>query len=322
MNTAIAIILFCVLFAVVLVAVSVALRYMESARKKQVFKMLETVAGQSSAPTLNLLKNKPKEKTLLESVFASIDLVTTLRARLAQADLTWSVEVFFAMSVGFAILGTVAGLRLVSISPAFGAMGIGLVFALLPYYYVSRKRGKRISAMDAQLPDALEFLARSMRAGHALTVSLSMVGDELPDPLGREFRTMFNEQRLGGPLEAALSNLCDRVPLQDLKFFASALLLQRQTGGNLAEILRQLSMVIRERFRLKGQVKALSAHGRMTSMILTGMPIVTTILMNWVAPDYLAGMFGDPDGRKMVFGAVIMVALGSLCIQKIIKIEV
>lgn len=176
--------------------------------------------------------------------------------------------------------------------------------------------------MDSQLPDALEFLARSMRAGHALTVSLSMLGDELPDPLGREFRTMFNEQRLGGPLEAALSNLCDRVPLQDLKFFASALLLQRQTGGNLAEILRQLSTVIRERFRLKGQIKALSAHGRMTSMVLTGLPIVTTFLLNWVAPDYLGGMFHDPDGQKLVIAAVVMVVLGTLCIQKIIQIKV
>jgi len=149
-----------------------------------------------------------------------------------------------------------------------------------------------------------------------------MLGEELPEPLGREFRTMFNEQRLGGPLEAALNNLCDRVPLQDLKFFASALLLQRQTGGNLAEILRQLSTVIRERFRLKGQVKALSAHGRMTSMILTGLPIITTFLLNLVAPEYLGSMFKDPDGQKLVFAAVVMVFIGSVIIQKIIKIKV
>jgi len=148
------------------------------------------------------------------------------------------------------------------------------------------------------------------------------LGEELPEPLGREFRTMFNEQRLGGPLEAALNNLCDRVPLQDLKFFASALLLQRQTGGNLAEILRQLSTVIRERFRLKGQVKALSAHGRMTSMILTGLPIITTFLLNLVAPEYLGSMFKDPDGQKLVFAAVVMVFIGSVIIQKIIKIKV
>jgi len=110
--------------------------------------------------------------------------------------------------------------------------------------------------------------------------------------------------------------------LQDLKFFASALLLQRQTGGNLAEILRQLSTVIRQRFRLKGQVKALSAHGRMTSIILTGLPIITTFLLNLVAPEYLGGMFKDPDGQKMVFAAVVMVVMGSVIIQKIIKIQV
>jgi tight adherence protein B len=322
MSIAIAIVLFFVLFAVILIAVSVALRYFESARKKQVFKMLETVAGHSTTATPNLLKSRPTEQTALESVLARINLVKTLRNLLAQADLSWSVEVFFLVSLALGGLGVIMGLRLVSFNPAAGALGIGLVFLFLPYFFVSRKRAKRIAQMDAQLPEALEFLARSMRAGHALTVSLSMLGEELPDPLGREFRTMFNEQRLGGPLENALANLCERAPVQDLKFFASALLLQRQTGGNLAEILRQLSTVIRERFRLKGQVRALSAHGRMTSMVLTGLPIVTTFLLNWVAPEYLGGMFKDPDGQKMVLAAVVMVVMGSVLIQKIIKIRV
>lgn len=322
MSIAIAVVLFFILFAVVLIAVSVALRYMESVRKKQAFKMLETVAGESTAPTLNLMKSKPDELTALQDLLARINFVKTLRKRLAQADLSWSVEIFCLASIVFAIVGGALGWHFVSINPPVGAAGVALLFAYLPNFFVSRKRAKRIAQMDAQLPDALEFLARSMRAGHALTVSLSMLGEELPDPLGREFRTMFNEQRLGGPLENALAGLCDRVPLQDLKFFASALLLQRQTGGNLAEILRQLSTVIRHRFRLKGQVKALSAHGRMTSIILTGLPIITTFLLNLVAPEYLGGMFKDPDGQKMVFAAVVMVVMGSVIIQKIIKIQV
>ena len=322
MSIAIAVVLFFVLFAVVLIAVSVALRYMESARKKQAFKMLETVAGDSTAPTLNLMKSRPDELTALQELLARINLVKALRKRLAQADLLWSVEIFFVASAVLAIVGGFLGWHFVSINRAAGAAGVALLFAYLPNFFVSRKRAKRIGQMDAQLPDALEFLARSMRAGHALTVSLSMLGEELPEPLGREFRTMFNEQRLGGPLENALAGLCARVPLQDLKFFASALLLQRQTGGNLAEILRQLSTVIRERFRLKGQVKALSAHGRMTSIILTGLPIITTFLLNLVAPEYLGGMFKDPDGQKMVFAAVVMVVMGSVIIQKIIKIQV
>ncbi len=322
MSVTVAVILFFVLFAVILMAVSVALRYVEGARKKQVFKMLETVAGQSNGPTPNLMKVKPTEPTLLEKMLARINFVTTLRKRMSQADLNWKVEMFVVISCGLGILGAIAGARFVAINPTAGACAVGLVFAYLPHFYVGRKRKKRIAAMDAQLPDALEFLARSMRAGHALTVSLSMLGEEMEEPLGREFRTMFNEQRLGGPLDSALHNLCDRVPLQDLKFFASALLLQRQTGGNLAEILRQLSTVIRERFRLKGQVKALSAHGRMTSSVLTGLPIVTTVLLNMVAPDYLGSMFHDPDGQKMVAAAIGMVVLGTVCIQKIIKIQV
>jgi tight adherence protein B len=161
-----------------------------------------------------------------------------------------------------------------------------------------------------------------MRAGHALTVSLSMAGDELPDPISREFRTLAHEQNLGSPMDTALDNLCTRVPLLDLRFFSSALLLQRQTGGNLSDILRQLSNLIRERFRLKGQVKALSAHGRLTSMILTGLPIVTVIALTFVAPEYLKGMADDPDGKKLIVAAILMMFMGTMIIQKIIKIQV
>jgi tight adherence protein B len=168
----------------------------------------------------------------------------------------------------------------------------------------------------------LDFLARSMRAGHAFTISLEMLGEEAPDPLGQEFRALFNEQNLGAPLDIALNNLTNRIPLLDVRFFTSSVMLQKQTGGNLSEILQRLAYVIRERFRLKGQVKAASAHGRLTATILTVLPIATMLGLLIVAPGYLQGMAADPDGRKMIFGAIFAQILGNFFIKKIINIKV
>src|SRR5581483_2202992 len=158
---------------------------------------------------------------------------------------------------------------------ALRAFGLGMCTGLLPLWYVRKKRAKRIDELEAQLPDALDFMARSMRAGHAFAISLEMVGEEIHDPLGQEFRALFNEQNLGASLERSFASFARRVPIPDVKFFSSAVLLQRQTGGNLSEILNRLSHIIRERFRLKGQVKAVSAHGRLTATILTLLPIAT-----------------------------------------------
>lgn len=202
------------------------------------------------------------------------------------------------------------------------AILLALIFGALPYMYIRRKRTKRLDTLEEQFPDALDFLARSMRAGHAFTISLEMVGDEIADPLGQEFRALFNEQNLGAPLENALRNFGERVPLLDARFFISSVLLQKQTGGNLSEILNRLSYVIRERFRLKGQVKAASAHGRLTASILALLPIATMLGLLVVAPGYLQGMAADSDGKLMIGGAILGQILGNLFIKKIINIKV
>ncbi len=177
------------------------------------------------------------------------------------------------------------------------ALILAVTFGTMPYLFVRHKRKKRLEQLEEQFPEALDFLARSMRAGHAFSISLEMVGDELPDPLGQEFRALFNEQNLGAPLDIALRNFTDRVPLLDVRFFTSSVLLQKQTGGNLSEILTRLAYVIRERFRLKGQVKAASAHGRLTATILTLLPVATMLGLLVVAPGYLQGMAEDSDGK-------------------------
>jgi tight adherence protein B len=192
----------------------------------------------------------------------------------------------------------------------------------MPYLYVGHKRKKRLDTLEEQFPEALDFLARSMRAGHAFTISMEMLGEEIEDPLGQEFRALFNEQNLGAPLDVALRNFADRVPLLDARFFTSSVLLQKQTGGNLSEILARLAYVIRERFRLRGQVKAASSHGRLTATILAILPIATLAGLMCVAPSYIQSMAQDPDGKWLIAGSVIAQIVGNLVIKKIINIKV
>jgi tight adherence protein B len=199
---------------------------------------------------------------------------------------------------------------------------MAVVFGFLPYLYVRKKRKKRMDTLEEQLPEALDFLSRSMRAGHAFSITLQMVGEEIADPLGLEFRTLFNEQNLGATLEAALRNFAERVPLLDVRFFTSSVLLQRQTGGNLAEILTRLAYVIRERFRLKGQVRAASAHGRLTATFLVMLPICLLLGLLLIAPGYIQGMAADPLGRWLIGSAVVLQLIGNFCIRKIINIKV
>jgi tight adherence protein B len=210
----------------------------------------------------------------------------------------------------------------VSLPPGLVPLGLGLLGAWLPVFYLSRKRAKRIDALEAQLPDALDFLARSMRAGHAFTISLEMLGHEIQEPLGQEFRSLFNEQNLGASLERAFGNFAKRVPIPDVRFFCSAVLLQRQTGGNLSEILNRLSHIIRERFRLKGQVKAVSAHGRLTATILTLLPLGTLAGLMLTSPTYLQPMFENPLGKKIIGAGVVAQVMGNFFIRKIVKIKV
>lgn len=321
MDLAYFIIGFFVLFAVVLTSVMAGMRYLEKSRKKQVATMLQAVSGEGDVVPRTLLKAKPEDKNGIELALAKFDLSKKIRLQITQADLNWSLQSFFTYSLVCGVAGAFGGSR-ISASGTWGATVFGFLGLMAPYFVLRKKRRKRLDQLEAQLPEALDFLARSMRAGHALTISLSMAGDELPEPISREFRTLAHEQNLGSPMETALDSMCNRVPLLDLRFFSTALMLQRQTGGNLSEILRQLSNLIRERFRLKGQVKALSAHGRLTSMILTGLPMVTTGALTLIAPDYLGGMAKDPDGFKLIIAAGVMMLIGTLIIQKIIRIEV
>jgi tight adherence protein B len=313
-----------VVFFLVLFAVSVGLKYFDARRKKQVADMLHTAAGEPVTGISNLLRElDPEKPTGFKHLLKSLQFSRHAQEQIQQAGLSWSsTRLLTAMA-----LATIPGFGLGMLVPFLlngptTAVVLALVFGALPYLYVRHKRAKRMETLEEQFPEALDFLARSMRAGHAFSISLEMIGEELADPLGQEFRTLFNEQNLGAPLDIALRNFATRVPLLDVRFFTSSVLLQKQTGGNLSEILSRLAYVIRERFRLKGQVRAASAHGRLTATILTLLPVATMLALLVVAPGYLQGMAEDSDGKYMIGGAIVAQVLGNFFIKKIINIKV
>ncbi|HKA00494.1 MAG TPA: type II secretion system F family protein [Candidatus Solibacter sp.] len=315
---------FVVVFALMLLAVSVGLKFLDARRKKQVVDMLHTASGESVVTVGTLLKEVESEKpTGFKRVLNSLQFSKHANEQIQQAGLNWSASRLIA-AMGLAMI---PGLGLGLLVPFLfngptTAVVLALTFGAMPYLIVRQKRAKRLATMEEQFPEALDFLARSMRAGHAFSISLEMLGEELADPLGQEFRALFNEQNLGAPLDVALRNFSTRVPLLDVRFFTSSVLLQKQTGGNLSEILSRLAYVIRERFRLKGQVKAASAHGRLTATILTLLPVFTMLALLVVAPGYLQSMADDPDGKWLIGGAIVAQVLGNFFIKKIINIKV
>jgi tight adherence protein B len=285
--------------------------------------MLRTVTENGEERHVNLLMDLDARKDSVESLLGSVNFTGRIAALLNESGLDWTMT-RLAVTSGVAFLvGMIAGLAVpMSSSPLVRAPAGGLCAALLPIMYLNKKRSKRIADLEEQLPDALDFLARSMRAGHAFSISLEMVGEEIHDPLGQEFRGLFNEQNLGASLERSLASFGKRVPLPDVRFFSSAVLLQRQTGGNLSEILNRLSHIIRERFRLKGQVRAVSAHGRLTATILTLLPIATLAGLLLTSPGYLDPMLNDSTGRRIIALGVVAQVVGNFFIRKIIKIKV
>jgi tight adherence protein B len=187
---------------------------------------------------------------------------------------------------------------------------------------VVRKGASRMKAFEQQFPDSLEFVSRSMRAGHAFSVSLEMIHREFSEPLAGEFRRTFDEQNLGLPLEIALQNLAKRVPLLEVHFFVSAVLLQKRTGGNLSELLDKLASIIRERFKLRGRIKAISAHGRITATTLSVIPMAVAFLMFYTNRDYVEFFVKDPVGNQMAGVAIFFQLVGYLIMKKIVSIEI
>jgi tight adherence protein B len=257
---------------------------------------------------------------LLNRILISMPGVPKLTLFLQQAAVRMQVGTFIllvvAISFGTLIAGLVTG---VSFPMLFLAV-IG--FPLVPFVVVSIMRSRRFSRLEELFPEAMDLLARAVRAGHAFTSGFELIGNELPDPLGEEFRITYQQQNLGLPLREALGNLAVRVPLPDVRIFVSAIQIQRDSGGNLGEILDTLSAVVRERFKLLRQVKVFTAEGRMSQKILSSLPVVAFLGLYMMNPGYLEPLFTDPIGQYGFAVVLLMQVVGYMVIRKIIRIEV
>jgi tight adherence protein B len=317
------VIAFILTFAVATGVVLFAFRFIEEQKKKKVTQMLQTAADGQTKVDTKILIETVKGSEALAKFMNRFNIGKRMEQVIIQAGMTISLNSLLILMLVMMAAGAFIGGRFNPlVERSLSALACGLLCGFLPYMYVKRTRTKRMNAFEEQLPEALEFISRAMRAGHAFGMTLEMLAEESPVPLSQEFRKVYNEHNLGLPIETALQNLAQRVPLLDVSFFVSAVLLQRETGGNLSEILLNLSQVIRERFKLKGAVKAASAHGRITGSILTLMPVALVGGLMFVSPGYLTGMANDPDGKWIIVTSMVFLLLGHFFIRKIVKIKV
>lgn len=243
-----------------------------------------------------------------------------LRTYIEQAGMTVSPQKIIFMSLG---LGFSTGLLAAILSPFKAVVPVvALMFGLMPLLYVLWMRKRRLQKFSAQLPETLELVSRALRAGHSLPAGIQLVAEQMAAPIGPEFARCYEEQNLGIPLEEALEEMTNRVPNVDLRFFATAIILQRTTGGDLSEILEKIGKLIRERFQIFGQIAALTGEGRLSGIVLLALPPVLFVTMLKLNYDYIMMLFEDPLGQKMLIGAIIMQLIGAYVIKKIIDIKV
>ena len=239
---------------------------------------------------------------------------------LEQADSPLRPQGVLAAIAGCGVAGVLLAVLGHAPSPLLPLAAI--VGASLPVGWLWWRRRGRFKAFAKQLPDALELVGRALRSGHSLASGLHVVVAEMPAPVSTEFSRAYEEQNLGIPIEQALKNMLKRMPNLDLKFFVTAVAIQRQAGGDLAEILDKISYIIRERFKIMGQVQALTGEGRISGVVLMGLPIALFVAVYYLNPPYVMLLFTEELGRKMVVGAIILQILGAVCIKKIISIKI
>jgi len=319
------VILFIVCFVTIVAVVGFASKYFKAKQKEQIRSMLrkaEEAPTKRGSQTTNLLR--PLEAgDAIARFLAKFAFIEKLDAVIEQSGQNSSSTKLLVTCLIAGGIGFILGQRFSFIVTREITAGVVAALACtLPFYNLLRLRKKRFGQFEQQLPEALDFISRSMRAGHGFTIALEMLAADSPEPLGGAFRKIANDMQLGGSLQECLSRLLQLFPLVDVRFFVSSVLLQQETGGNLGEILSKLATIIRERFRLKGQVKAASAHGRITGLVLVLMPVGVTCFMLITSPDYLTEMAADKTGRIMIYGAVIGQIIGYFVIKKITNIKV
>ena len=224
--------------------------------------------------------------------------------------------------ISLAAAGVVGLLVLLVVGHLFAAFAGALVGLVSPVLWLKYKRSSRLKRFEEQFPEGLDLMSRAIRAGHAFQTALGMVADDLPPPVGPEFKKTFDRQNYGLPIRDAMNEMADRIPILDVRFFVTAVAIQRETGGNLAEILDNLAHVVRERFKIRRQVRVHTAHGRFTGYVLLALPAALAIALSFINPEHMQMLFRERMGQTMLMGAIVMQTVGFLWIRQVIKIEV
>jgi len=256
----------------------------------------------------------------IDRAFGNTERGASLASWVEQSGTKASLSAVLLVAAGSGVVGALAAAVFTRApwSMPFGfAMG-----AAVPFVVLRVKRTRRMRKFEEQFPEALDLISRALQAGHAFATGLKMAADELQDPVGPEFRKTFDEQNFGLPLKDALENLTVRIPVLDVRFFATAVLIQRETGGNLSEILENLAHVVRERFKILRQVRVYTAHGRLTGYVLLALPAVLSIALSFINPEHMNTLFRERMGQMMLMAAIFMQTCGFLWIKQIVKIEV
>ncbi len=312
-------------FVVVTLAVFAAIALLDQ-RKAQARVLRDRLSAtqktdEQIAPAAALLRDEVLSRIpAFDTILRRSERVSLLQKMLAQGNVDVRAGNFLVLcvvaSLIFAVVAGVAGGNLL-----FGWVGALLGF-FIPYAYASHMRTKRFQKFEEKFPEAIDTLARAVRAGHAFTTALEMIANEVSEPVAGEFRQLYEEQKFGLPVRDALLNLADRIPLVDVKFFITAVMLQRETGGNLAEILDNLSYVIRERFKILRQVRVHTAQGRLTMVLLMALPPTIVLIMTLLNPGFIRPLFIDPIGHALIVGGLTLQTMGYFFIRRIIRIQV
>jgi tight adherence protein B len=257
---------------------------------------------------------------IFNRILLRVEIAPKLRRMLYQAGVSWTPGGFLLISVAIWTIG--AYLAYLRTGAFLFSLLLGLIAGCGPLAYVTRMRARRLLKFEAGLPAALDLMVSGLRGGHSLVSVMGLVARESPAPIGPEFRICFDEQNYGVEMRTALENLAVRVPVQDIRIVMTAILIQKETGGNLAEVLDKCAHVIRERFRIKKEIRVKSAQGRLTGWVLAAMPVFLAFMLYLIRPDVISLLWTRPLGIKMLYAGAVMITIGSLLIRKIVRIRV
>jgi tight adherence protein B len=294
----------------------------EAREQGALLKRLRAATGSKPAKRIDFVKQAEKlsaVKGLDAALARTTVLASSLQRLIARADVQMTVGSLLLVSAClflgvWLVVGWITRLRWLGFA-------LGAMLAFLPYFFVRFKANKRIRTFEEQFPEAIDLIGRALRAGHAFTTGLAIVAEEAPQPVAGEFRLLYDQQNFGMPLGDALKAFAERIPLLDARFFVTAVLTQRESGGNLSEILANLASVMRERFKVKRQVRVISAHGRITGWVLSGLPPSLALAFLITSPNHIMTLVNDPMGIQMILGALFLQIVGTLIIRRLVNIE-